>query len=396
MALQQELPAPVIQQAAVDKDQGRVLQGTFHIEPRGHPAHADALLSRDEHGDHAAGQLGRLLFGEAIHVLEAEDAAVGHALRLLPGEAADPRLAPAGGGPAGGDVDCRVVLPRPDGADAEAVLGPVGAAGDAALPALGQLVQLPLQQAEKLRRAVAPLEKDRGLLLVENGHLGVLPAEQGAEQGVLVPQVLLAAAESQSPVQRLPDALHPGGDENGVEPDAPRDDVRGHVAEHRVILVVLQVAQGGLQLFDGVHDENVHLVMQQIAERLGADGDVGIGHHGELAVQPAGELQGVQDVIEGDLDLHHGEGELPQQQGGAAPGDHRVIPAAEMFPGDLRALFHIAHEHVQLDLRVFLRKTEQERFHPLIRHDPKKTDRTVQNQTPPLEIHSLILPYGQK
>ena len=58
--------------------------------------------------------------------------------------------------------------------------------------ACSDTIQLPPEQAEQFRRAVPALEKGQLLLLVEHRHLGVLSAEQGAEQGVLIPQALLA------------------------------------------------------------------------------------------------------------------------------------------------------------------------------------------------------------
>ena len=88
MALQKELPALVVQQAAVDGDQGRVPQGTLHIKAGGGMTHTGPVLPRDDDGSHTFGQLRRVLRRGDVQFPEAEQTAVHLLLRLLAGEEA--------------------------------------------------------------------------------------------------------------------------------------------------------------------------------------------------------------------------------------------------------------------------------------------------------------------
>ena len=261
MAFQEKFPALFIEQATVDGNQRRVLQGTLNIEVGGNPLHARSLFSGDDDGSHAAVQLGRILCRRTVQVPETEAAAVCLPFRLLSGKEANPGLIFAQSRLAGGKVNRSVILIHGDRTNPNGILGPVGTAGDAAFLSFGKFIQFPPQQIEELRGIISPLKKHQVFPLVKYGHLGTLAAEQGAEQRIFILQVFPTPAKGDGPVQSLPDALKPGGDENGVEPNISCNDVCGHIAEHRVVLRVFQMTQSGLQFFNGFHREDLHLII---------------------------------------------------------------------------------------------------------------------------------------
>ena len=270
------------------------------------------------------------------------------------------------------------------------MLGPDGVqhaakvAGDAPLRLFQGLRQLAPQQVQQLRLGSVQSGEKQVFVGVKHHGLTDLALNQLPEKQVLVPQVLLAAAQQHGLVKSLADALNGRGDQEGVEAQTLGGGIGHHVAENGLVVLRLEPPQRGLHGVGGDVGVDVHVVIHQLAEHLGAVGNIGGGDDGDFAVQAVCQLQRAENVVHGELDFNNRKRQvLAQHAGRAAAGDHGVIVAVEIALRDLQALFAVADEQGQVHLRVFLSETCHQGFHALIRRDAQYTNTVIHKQSLP-------------
>ena len=398
VVLQQKGPAAVVEKAAVDGDQGVVLQGAAHVEKIDDGLLAGAVLAGDQHRSPALVDLGDLGLKVADGFREAENAVVKGPLRLRAGGEANAGLTGGEGRLSGlqkkGGVDgaAGAHLPRPDGVEHSPQVP-----GDSPLHVLLGFRQFPPQHLQQLRhRGVQGGEKQVALLIEYHG-LADLAADQRPEKEVLLPQALPAAADQKGPVKGLADALHRGGHQEGVHPQAFGGVVGKGVAQQGLKPLLPQLQQNGLHHVVLVVGADVHGEVHGLAQQAGALGDAGGGHEGDAAAEAARQLQRTQEVVHGDLDLHNGNGQVPpEHSGGVAAGDDHVVVPVEIGLGNLQAQLPVTHKQRQVHLGVFLCQIGHESLHALIGRDAQYADRQFHRRLQKCLIFKRIITNQQK
>ena len=384
MVLQQEGPALVVQQAAVDGHEGVVPQDAAHVQRPHHGLLSGAVLPGDHHRGAALVDAEDLLLKIPDGPREAEDAVVESALRLRAGGEADARLAGGEGRPPGvhekGDAGdaAGVDLPGADG-----VQHPPQVPGDPPVRRPSGLRQLLAQHVQQLRRGVAEGGEKEVPPAVEDHGLADLALDELPEEEVFVPAPPLAAADQQRLIKGLPEAFQGGGHQEGVHAQTLGGGVGQGVTEDGLAVVPLELQQDGLHLAGGGVGMDLHAPAHDLAQPPGALGDVGGGDEGRAAVQSAGQPQGAQEVIHGHLDLHHRQGQVPAQHGGGVPsGDDHIVVPVEIGLGDLQTQLPVTHEQGEIHFRVFLRQAGHQGLHPLVRRDAEGAKSVFQNLSP--------------
>ena len=353
-----------------------VLQGAVHIEKVDNGLLAGSVLPGDQHRRPALVDLSDLVLKVADGFGEAENAVVKGPLRLRAGGKADARLVGGEGrfpglqeksridGAAGGH------LPDPDGVEHAAKVP-----GDPPFHIPLGLRQLPPQHVQQLRHWGVQGGEKQIPRLVEHHGLADLAPDQRPQEPVFFPQALPAAADEEGLVKGLADALHRGGHQKGVHPQALGGVVGESVAQQGLEAVPPQLQQNGLHGIVGVIGPDIQAQVHGLAQQSGALGNAGGGHKGDGAAEAARQLQRAQQVVHGDLNLHHGNGQVPPQHGGGvAAGDDHVVISVKIGPGNLQAQLPVAYEQRQVHLGVFLRQIGHESLHALIGRDAQHTD----------------------
>ena len=292
VVFQQKGPAPVIEKAAVNGNQRVILQGAVHIEKVDNGLLSGAVLPGDQNRSPALVDLGDLVLKAADGLGKAEDTVVKGPLRLRARGEADARLVGGEGGFPGlqkeGGVDGApgAHLPDADGVEHAAQIP-----GDPPFHVPLGLRQLPPQHLQQLRHRGVQSGEEEVSVLVEDHGLTDLAPNQRAEEQVFLPQLPAAAADGQSLVKGLSDALYRGGHQEGIHPKAFGGVVGEGVTQQGLEAALPQLQQEGLHHVVGVIGADIHAEIHSLAQKTGALSDTGGGHKGNLAAEAARQLQ---------------------------------------------------------------------------------------------------------
>ena len=142
---------------------------------------------------------------------------------------------------------------------------------------------------------------------------------------------------------------------------------------------------------------DVHGEVHGLAQQAGTLGDASGGHEGDAAAEAARQLQCTQEVVHGDLNLHHGNGQIPPEHGGGvAAGDDHVVVSVEIGLGNLQAQLPVTHKQRQVHLGVFLCQIGHESLHALIGRNAQYTDRQFHRHLQKCSIFKRIITNQQK
>ena len=121
-----------------------------------------------------------------------------------------------------------------------------------------------------------------------------------AQKKVLLPQPPEPVAQIHRLIDGGMDALHSGGDEEGVKAHLPGDGVGDHVADHHAVASLLEPLQRVGHLLCAVHREDVQIKIQQGAQDMRRFRDTGKAHDGIKAGIVLRQLDGAQHIVDGD------------------------------------------------------------------------------------------------
>ena len=167
-------------------------------------------------------------------------------------------------------------------------------------------------------------------------------------------------------------ALHAGGNQEGVHAQLPGHGIGDHIADNHPVSGGLQPRQHRSDFLRAVDGHNIHRIFQQIAEGMRRLRDVWEAHDGVPLHIVFRQAHGSQHVIHGHRDFYHRDvRDLLDQPRRAAPGENAVVVLPLMLPDNGDAFLQVAGIHVQMKRGAVFRRPLHGCLHPLIGGNPQ-------------------------
>ena len=350
--IQQEIPAFVSGLRAVDHHKGFVVQGTSQIQKSGDLLLAGAGLADDHHRLPGCGNGGNAAVQRTQGAAEVVEAVVEQVLAFAFAVGTDTVLS-APQRDLGGAVVEQV---KQVGADADLLRHhPEQAAPLVEIEFQrgvgGDLLDLAVENRQNLRSGFCGLAEGGAAGIVQNHDAFRIFPHDAAQEHVLQPQPPETGAHGNGGLEGAVEAFRTGSDQERVESQLLGVGIGHHVADDHAVTVLLQTGKDRGDLLSAVNGNDIQLILQQVAEGVGGLGDVGETHDGVAVGIVAGQLHGPQNIVNGSVDLHHGNiRDLADHAGSTAPGNDAVVGVLHAGLDNGYAFGQVAGEDIQVDI----------------------------------------------
>ena len=367
----EKIPALIVHQSKIDSDKRVVPQGAFIVDSGGSLLFSRALLPENHNGMLGLGHLDNGVSQRPDGPCDAEKAVEKAVLHIDMVQVLNPVFAGGEGNLAVRKLEYRIIVPAEGN---QAAGNRIQSSVNVFKAFMGRFRGGGQILFQRLNHRIFFVFRERGVknlsLAVKNNRGLAAGADDLAEKPVFFPHIGVAGTQLYRLIEGAADTLIAGRDQNRVQAQALRSSAGNHIAQNHAVASFFQHAESFLHLYGIVDRKGFHLVLEQVAEQLGAADNAWKAYDGVAGRKIFRHFDGAQNIVDRQGNFHHRNGSnLSDELRSSAAGNNNIIIVVKASLGNFRALLQVAYIDSQINVVPGLGRLQHNRAHSLVGSD---------------------------